>query len=313
MRILVVGAAGQVGGKVAAQAAGRGDEVWGTYRSRPPAIPGVEPAILDKTDRAAVAALVSQIRPDAVVDTGALHNVDYCETHPDEAFRVNRDGSRHLAEASRDVGARFAFVSTDFVFDGAGSPPYAESDAPHPLSVYGESKLAGERAVLDAYPDAVVARPSVVFSWVPPGATGPSTSGKPLNFASWLVHEARLGHPLRIVQDQVASPTLADDLATALLDLLPSAATGTFHAAGATPISRFDFAERLLAVAHLPRGTLTPIATSDLRQVAKRPLNSSLRSDRIAREAGHRMLDLEGAIERFGRAMAATPGPPAPG
>ncbi len=243
-----------------------------------------------------------------MIDTAALHNVDYCERHPEEAFLVNRDGARHLAEAAREVGARFAFVSTDFVFDGAGHPPYTEEDPPHALSVYGESKLAGEASVLSAYPESAIARPSVVYSWVPPGSTGPSTSGKPLNFASWLIHEALQGHVLRIVQDQVASPTLAEDLAGALLALVGGKARGVFHAAGATAISRYDFARRLLETARIPFERVVPITTAELHQVAGRPLNSSLRSERIARETGHAMLGLDESLARFRAAMERSPG-----
>jgi dTDP-4-dehydrorhamnose reductase len=309
MRVLVVGAAGQVGGKVARQAAARGDRVWGTYRTRPPTLEGVEGIVLDKTDPAAVRELLARVRPDGVVDTAALHNVDYCEGHRDEAFLVNRDGSRNVAEAAATVGARLAYVSTDFVFDGTGSPPYSELDPPHSLSVYGESKLAGEQAILAAHPEAVVARPSVVYSWVPPGASGPSTSGKPLNFGSWLVHEAVRGRPLRIVNDQVASPTLADDLAAALLALLAGTGRGVYHTAGATPMSRYEFAQRLLAAASLSTDTLSPVATADLKQVAGRPANSSLRSERLARETGHHMLGIDDAAARFVRAMRDAPGP----
>jgi dTDP-4-dehydrorhamnose reductase len=309
MRLLVVGAAGQLGGELARQALRAGDEVHGTYRTRPPSVPGLLSAPLDKTDPVAVDRLVGSLRPDAVIDTAALHNVDYCEAHPDEAHRVNRDGSATLAAAARAVGARFVFVSTDYVFDGRGHPPYAEEDPPRPISVYGASKLAGEQAVLAAHPGAAVARPSVVYSWVPPEAAGPTSSGKPLNFASWLVHETRRGRPLRIVRDQVGSPTLAEDLAAALLALVGHDARGLFHTAGATAVNRYEFAQRLLRAVDLPTDGLSAITTAELKQAARRPPDSSLRTTRLPAATGHTMLELDAALRRFAAAM----GPPAAG
>lgn len=310
MRLLVVGAGGQVGGRLARQARELGHSVAGTYRLRPPALEGVELCPLDKTSAAEVEATVRRLAPDAVVDTGALHNVDYCETHPDEAMAVNRDGARTLAAAAHARKARFVYVSTDFVFDGSGTPPYRESDEPRPQSVYARSKLEGERAVHDADPGSASARPSVIYSWTPLGGPAESTSGKPLNFASWLVRQVLDGRRVRIVDDQVASPTLADDLAGALLALAGRPASGVFHAAGGTPLSRYDFADRLLQRVGLGTALLDRISSDQLKQVAARPRNSSLRSDRLAREVGYRMLEIGPALDRFAAQFEADPSVP---
>jgi dTDP-4-dehydrorhamnose reductase len=313
MRLLVVGAGGQVGGKLAEQAREAGHTVFGTYRTRPPVIDGVSCSPLDKTKPEEVESIYRRLAPDAIVDTGALHNVDYCESHPEEAMAVNRDGVRSLASHAAATKARFVFVSTDFVFDGSGSPPYTEGDAPHPQSVYARSKLEGELAALQAHPGAAVARPSVIYSWAPLGRAADSSSGKPLNFASWLVRQALDGKELRIVDDQVASPTLADDLAGALLVLAGHRASGVFHAAGATPLSRYDFADRLLTRVGLGTGHLTRIHSDQLKQVAPRPPNSSLRSARIARELGYAMLEVGPALDRFDAQMRSDPAlPPRP-
>jgi dTDP-4-dehydrorhamnose reductase len=310
MRILVVGAGGQVGGKLAARARDAGHSVYGTYRLRPPALEGVELGVLDKTKVEEVETTVRRVAPDAIVDTGALHNVDYCESHPEEAMAVNRDGTRRLARAARERRARFVFVSTDFVFDGSGHPPYRETDLPHPQSVYARSKLEGEVAAHEADLTSAAARPSVIYSWTPLGSGTASSSGKPLNFASWLVRQVLDGKRVRIVDDQVASPTLADDLAGALLVLAGHRATGVFHAAGATALSRYDFADRLLRRVGLGVALLDRISSDQLQQVAVRPKNSALVSDRLAREVGYRTLEIGPALDRFAAQLAADPALP---
>jgi dTDP-4-dehydrorhamnose reductase len=310
MRLLVVGAGGQVGGKLAEQARDAGHTVFGTYRTRPPTLEGVDCLLLDKTKAGEVESVFRRVAPDAVVDTGALHNVDYCEAHPEEAMAVNRDGVRYLASQAAILGARFVFVSTDFVFDGSGHPPYHEEDPPRPQSVYALSKLEGEIAALQAQPSTSIARPSVVYSWAPLGRAADSSSGKPLNFASWLLRQALDGKELRIVDDQVASPTLADDLAGALLALAGHRATGVFHTAGATPLSRYEFAARLLTRVGLGTAHLTRISSDQLKQLAARPKNSSLASERLAREVGYRMLEIGPALDRFDEQMRSDPALP---
>jgi dTDP-4-dehydrorhamnose reductase len=308
MRILVVGAGGQVGRKLVHRARVGPHVVRATYRSQEPQIVGVEAARLDKTQRREVEKQLGEFRPELVIDLGALHNVDYCEQHPEEAFAVNRTGTGHLAEVCRAMNARYLFVSTDYVFDGTGSPPYSEDDSPRPQSAYARSKLEGERLALEKCPNAAVARPSVIFSWVPLTATAETSSGKPLNFASWLIRELVAGKEARIVDDQVASPTLADDLAAALLALGQSAARGVFHTAGATPMDRYSFAERLARRVGAPLDRLRRISSTELRQVAPRPSNSSLRSVRLQREVGYTMMEISTALDAFALEMKDDPG-----
>jgi dTDP-4-dehydrorhamnose reductase len=307
MKVLVVGAAGQVGRSLVAQFDRRGDVVIATFNSRPPGPEAKVVVPLNKTDPEQVRTVLGQHRPDVVVDTGALHNVDYCETHPDEAFAVNRDGTRALAEGARTVGARFVFVSTDFVFDGQKSGPYVESDPPAPVSVYAQSKLEGEVATMRAASTNIVARPSVIYSWLATGSRQASSSGKGMNFGTWAVEEVAHGRPIRIIQDQLASPTLAEDLAGALVALVGQEAGGVFHAAGATATNRYDFTSRLVKGVGLDPSLVQPVRTSDLNQKARRPLNSSLSSDKLFRATGYRTLALPEAIDRFVADLRADP------
>lgn len=301
MRLLIVGASGQVGEAVRRAAAARGDVVLGGYVSRPPPLPPEQVARIDKADPTTIAAALDRLRPDWVVDTGALHNVDYCENHPAEAFATNRDGTGALAKATLGHGAGFLFVSTDFVFDGLGHPPYREEDEPRPLSVYGRSKLEGEMAVRAAGSSTIVVRPSVIYSWIPPGQRAQSVSQKPMNFGTWVIDQLTAGKELRIVEDQIASPTLSDDLAGAILGLLDRRAHGTFHTAGATALSRYEFTVQIARTLGLDVGRVTPIATASLNQVARRPLNSSLDSSKVGPASGHQMATLPEALAQLAR------------
>lgn len=313
-KIVVIGAGGQVGEKLCSLALERGYIVYGTYKSRAAQVPLAGQSLLDKTNTVEVDRLISNIKPDVVIDTGALHNVDYCETHPDEAYAVNRDGTKNLARASKNAGAKFIFVSTDFVFDGTHAP-YSERDMPNPESVYAWSKLQGEQEALITNENTCVCRPSVIYSWVSPtkqAETSSSSSGKPLNFAAWFVSRVVSGKEVNIVTDQIVSPTLADDLARAILALSNSSSTqGVYHTAGATPLSRFEFTVKIAKKLDLNEALIYPTDSSKFKQTAKRPLNSSLVSDRIKNEVGYEMMSIDKALDEFAKQaeLTVTPAP----
>jgi dTDP-4-dehydrorhamnose reductase len=291
-----------VGGKLVDASLLAGDEVHAAYVTRPPIQNVRSSHLLDKTKRDQVMELVEKVRPEVVFDTGALQNVDYCEANPQEALAVNRDGTRNLAEACSLYGARFIFVSTDYVFDGEGGP-YSEDDAANPVNAYGLSKLEGERAALEACAGCVVVRPSVVYSWVAPGDGGASSSGKPLNFGAWLIRQLQTGKQLTIVDDQFGSPTLADDLASAMMALASSSASGVVHTAGSTVLSRYEFALRMAKAVGLDESLLHPVKSSQFKQAARRPANCALISEKLRIVAGHRMMEIDEALLAFARYM----------
>jgi dTDP-4-dehydrorhamnose reductase len=303
MKVLVIGASGQVGRSLVERLSGRGDVVVATFNSRRPSGGASTVDRLDKSDLVSAREVLERHRPEVVIDTGAMHNVDYCESHRAEAFRVNAEGTRAIAEFSRAENARFVFVSTDFVFDGAQREPYRETDPTRPVSVYAESKLAGEEATTAASPENLVVRPSVIYSWLETRARQESSSGKGINFGTWLAEEVAHGRSVRIIEDQTASPTLADDLAGAILALVDHHVSGVVHTAGATAINRFEFSMALVRRIGLDPTLVRPVRTAELHQTAKRPANSSLSSDRLAQATGYRMLDLPAQLDRFVAAM----------
>jgi dTDP-4-dehydrorhamnose reductase len=243
----------------------------------------------DITDVAAVAAATTAFAAEnpggLLVNAAAYTNVERAEDDPDAAFRVNEHGARLLAEAARASGLAFVHVSTDFVFDGAKLGAYVETDEPNPLSVYGASKLAGERAVAEAYPDALMVRTAWVFG--PGGA----------NFPSKVLALAQAGGPLRVVTDERGSPTYTVDLAAGLLDLEGAGAVGLYHLAGSGSCSRYELAVETLRLAGSDVA-VEQVVSTDFATKARRPLNSVL--DRAKAAAlGVAMPDWRDALGRF--------------
>jgi dTDP-4-dehydrorhamnose reductase len=223
-------------------------------------------AELDVADATAVDRVVADVRPDLVLHAAAWTDVDGAEHDPAGAHRVNGDGSRHVARAARRAGAGLVAYSTDYVFDGTNPEGYVESDPTGPRSVYGASKLAGERAVREEHPGAHVVRTAWVF--------GPR--GK--NFVRTML---RLGAELevvRVVDDQVGCPTYTGHLAAATRTLLERCPPGTYHLAGGGACSWYELARAIMTSARLP-ARVEPMTRAELDRPAPRPACSILRSE----------------------------------
>ncbi|MHB1553015.1 MAG: dTDP-4-dehydrorhamnose reductase [Acidimicrobiales bacterium] len=270
MRVLVTGSGGQLGSDLVAAFSGAvppggrrrallGPEGAGAGVD----VTGADHASLRVEDRTAVLEAVLAIRPDVVVHAGAWTAVDACEGDPDRAYQVNALGTRHVAEAARMVGAHLVYVSTDYVFDGRAARPYVEWDEPNPLSVYGRSKLGGER---ECPPDATVVR----TSWVC-GVSGRNMVKTALSLAAG-------DGPLRFVDDQLGSPTFTADLAAAIVTLGLDRRPGTYHVTNTGSTSWYRFVQAVLAAAGHDAGRVEPISTADLDppRPAIRPASSVL-------------------------------------
>lgn len=265
MRALVIGASGQVGAALGERLSARGHGWVGTYTR----VHRAGLLALDIADADATRSVIDKAAPDWVFCAGALTHVDYCEEHPEEAMRLNRDAPALVARIAAERGAGIVFYSTEYVFDGEGGP-YAEDDPVRPLSVYGRSKLEGERAVGEANPRAVIVRTTVVY--------GPEPQRK--NFVYQLLRRGRAGERMRVPDDQVSSPTCNADLAAASVELTEREIRGIYHVAGPEVLDRHAFARLVCRVFGLDAALLEPVATSALGQRARRPLRAGLRIDR---------------------------------
>lgn len=269
--LLVLGGSSLVGGKVAALAR-ESFRVVATYRAAKPKIPGVDFVEASKDHVEAGMALLRKTKPSAVVDTAAMNDVDRCEVERDLAWQVNAGSTGSLARVATDIGARYLFVSTDSVFDGEKGR-YREQDVPRPVNYYGETKLAGEHAVLAATADHLVVRPSLLYGW----------DDRHLNIATWVLGSARDGKPIDVATDRIGSPTFADSLAAGILQLLKVPDGGVYHLAGADGMSRYDFAVRLVNAFGLDPAMVKPVRSADLHLKTPRPADSSLSSAKAKR------------------------------
>lgn len=234
-------------------------------------------AVLREAERFAAGLAAGQ--RGVLLNAAAFTNVERAEEEPGLAYLVNDTGARTLAEIAASVGLGFVHVSTDFVFDGTKDGPYVETDEPNPLSVYGASKLAGESAVAEVYPDALVVRTAWVFG--PAGA----------NFVTKIIAAARTRGSLQVVEDEVGSPTYTLDLAGGILGLEERRARGIYHLAGSDPtrtpigpgVSRYDLALEILSLTGLDDVPVEPVPSTTFPSKAARPANSVLDCGKAAR------------------------------
>lgn len=240
----------------------------------------------DITD-ASIVGRIADARPEVVIHAAAYTDVDGAESNPDRAYAVNADGTRNVAQGAAKAGARLVAVSTDYVYDGTKLTPYVEGDPVAPRSAYGASKLAGEGETLLAKPDAVILRTAWLY-------------GEGKNFVRTILRLASERDELRVVSDQVGSPTAADDLAAAIRSLLDTRAAGIYHAVNSGSCSWHEFAVTILDLAGYNR-RVVPIASTELARPAPRPAYSVLDCTKLAR-LGIRLRPWQAALADYLRA-----------
>jgi dTDP-4-dehydrorhamnose reductase len=258
MRLLLTGASGQLGTDIRKEASG--------IELMP-----LTHAELDITDSAAVLKVCGEFRPDIIINTAAYVLVDDCETNTDTAYAVNAVGAGNVAAAARETGAKLVHISTDYVFGGGeslGQCPLTEFDTPVPVNVYGASKLAGEEKVRHLCHRYFIVRSSGLF-----GTAG--SSGKGGNFVETMLWLAGERGELRVVDDQIFSPTYTRDLATKILQLVATDNYGVFHITNSGACSWCEFTREILRISGLDV-KLTPVTSEQYPLLAVRPAYSVL-------------------------------------
>jgi dTDP-4-dehydrorhamnose reductase len=253
MKAVVIGANGQLGSDLCQELIGK-DLVALTHSD------------VDITDMDSVKQALTRHSPAVVINTAAFHRVDDCETDQDKAFLVNALGARNVAVVAQEMGAKLIHISTDYVFGGEGEArdiPYTEFDTPIPPNIYGKSKLAGENFVRHLCQRHFIVRTSGLF-----GVAG--ASGKGGNFVETMLRLARERDELRVVNDQVFSPTYTADLARKIAQLIITEYYGTFHITNSSICSWYEFTTEILRLAGL-KTTVKPITSDQYPQKAKRP------------------------------------------
>ena len=217
---------------------------------------------------------IESLRPDIVINIAAYTNVDGCESHDEKAFAINAEGMRHVALGALRCRAKVVYLSTDYIFDGKKREPYLEDDPPHPLSVYGRSKLRGEQYVQEMVEDALIVRTQWLY-----GKYGN-------NFVASVLRQAREKKVLSIVNDQVGSPTYTIDLSRAISVLIQCDARGVFHVANSDLCTWFAFGQEILKLSGMEGVRIVPISSEELGRPATRPLYSVLNTEKLKRETG---------------------------
>jgi dTDP-4-dehydrorhamnose reductase len=262
MRIFITGGSGLAGSKLAEMALARGEQVYSGYAHNQP--PYGKEVKFDLLDANGIRDIIERMRPDIIVHSAALTDVDRCEREKDLAYKINVEGTRAIAEAARRAGSYLIYISTDYVFDGQRGL-YREEEETNPVSYYGLSKLQGEQFCLD---QGCIARTCVIYGSRP-------ASGK-VNFALWLLNALKSGKEARVVTDQFITPTLNSNLAAMVLEAADRHLSGIYHLSGASRVSRYDFACELARAFDLDRRLILPTQMSDIGWLARRPMDSSL-------------------------------------
>jgi dTDP-4-dehydrorhamnose reductase len=233
---------------------------------------GIDLPDIDITSLESVRRVLLTLKPEIIINAAAYTDVDGCEANVEQAMAVNGEGVGLLALTAREIGAKLVQISTDYVFNGSKGTPYLEDDSQEPLSIYGESKLAGELNAAMA-PEYLIVRTQWLYG----------LHGK--NFVETMLRLATEKSELAVVDDQIGSPTWTYDLALAIKALLDKGCSGTYHAANSGFCSWNEFARAIFAEEGLPV-TVTGMTTKDLNRPANRPLHSTLDCGKLKEDTG---------------------------
>ncbi|MBL7981059.1 MAG: NAD(P)-dependent oxidoreductase [Flavobacteriales bacterium] len=282
MKILITGSNGLLGQKlVAALRNNASVELVATSRGadRSPEPLAERYMAMDITNKTEVDAVFDKVRPDVVIHTAAMTNVDACEQDPEACRLQNVVATEYLVNAAERHNSHFIHLSTDFIFDGTAGP-YKEEDVPAPLSIYGQSKLDAEHVVMNSgLAKWAIARTIIVYGVAP----GLSRS----NVVLWAKSALENGQPIKVVDDQWRMPTLAEDLADGCIRIAERGACGIFNLSGPDGMSILELVQRVGAFFHLDTSVVTPVKSDTLGQPAKRPPHTGFVLDKARRELGY--------------------------
>ena len=280
MKLFITGGSGLLGCKIAEIALKKYEVYTGYCHNKPEFGEPVKFDLAKDTD----VEIIYKIKPEVIIHTAALTNVDECETNKELAYKINVEGTKRVAEIANELGALLVYVSTDYVFSG-DKGMYKEEDEPNPMNYYGHTKLLGEKYC------ECIARPCVIYGAKP-------ASGK-VNFALWIIKTLRNGEELKIVTDQFITPTLNTNLAMMLLEISERRLNGIFHTAGATRVSRYEFALRIADKLGLDKDLVISSRMEQMKWLAKRPKDSSLDTSKVSGYLKEKTLNLDMALEIF--------------
>ena len=281
MKVVVIGANGQLGGNLVSAYLAAGETVIGLTHTD-----------IEISEQASTRAALLALAPDVIVNTAAMHHVERCEQVPATAFAVNALGAKNLALTANELGALLIHVSTDYVFDGRSSLPYTEADSPLPLNVYGNTKLAGEYFIRSLAARHQVVRTSGLYGKRPCRAKGG------LNFVELMLKLGKERGKVRVVDDEFVSPTFTGDLAEQMVTLSQSGCNGLFHATAEGSCSWFQFASEIFSLAGT-QASVEVATPGEFPTKVARPKYSVLENQRLKHLALNRLQPWRDGLRRY--------------
>jgi len=293
VKLLVTGASGLLGTRICQLATKQNYEVYSAHSEHTPQFG--TPIKLDITDGTALKQLFDKTKPDAVVHSAALTDVDECEKERDLAWKINVESTSNIAQLCHRHNCFLVYISTDYVFNGEKGN-YKETEQTAPINNYGLTKLEGEEEVKRSRAEYCIARASVIYGSIP-------AAGK-VNFALWLIEKLEKKEETKTVTDQWNSPTLNTNLAEMILEIVEKRITGTFHLAGATRLSRHEFAQKIAETFNLDKNCLLPTSSKEMQWLAQRPKDSSLNVDKAKQTLKNKPLQISEALSKLKMEMS---------
>ncbi len=276
MKVLVTGINGQLGHDVMGELKKRGHEAV-----------GVDIEEMDITDAECVKRVMTQTAPEAVIHCSAYTAVDRAEEEVELCRRVNAEGTRNVAEVCAGLDCKLLYLSTDYIFSGEGERPWEPGDEPDPLNVYGLTKFEGEQEIKSRMDKYFIVRISWVF-----GVNGN-------NFIKTMLRLGRENGAVRVVDDQIGSPTYTYDLAVLLVDMIETEKYGEYHASNEGICSWYEFAKEIFAAAGMNEVEVTPVTSEEFPAKAKRPKNSRMSKEELVKNGFNKLPSWQDAVKRY--------------
>lgn len=280
MKVLVTGVKGQLGFDVMNELRGRGHDAV-----------GVDIDEMDITNGGQVQEVLTANAPDAVIHCSAYTAVDRAEEEPEICRKVNAEGTKNIAEVCASLDCKLIYLSTDYIFSGDGERPWEPDDTPAPLNVYGQTKYEGEEEIKSRLNKYFIVRISWVF-----GINGN-------NFVKTMLRLGRENGAVKVVDDQIGSPTYTYDLAKLLVDMAESEAYGQYHATNEGICSWYEFAKEIFRAAGMDEVTVTPVSSDEFPAKAKRPKNSRMSKEELVKNGFNRLPSWQDAVGRYVREL----------
>ena len=295
-KLFVIGVGGLTGSKLVE--IGKDDfEIFGSYNYRDPKSSIVKNVNLDITNSSKIRDILEKIKPDIVINTAGINNVDYCEKYPDEATKINIQAVKEICQITKENGIKFVQLSSDSVFDGTEQLPYEETDYPKPINYYGKTKIQSEKIVLEN-PINVVVRASVLYGYLSDNlAQIESSSKKSINFGQWLINKLILNEKVKIITDEYSSPIIVDDFARSILHIIKHEKSGLFHSAPKLQITRYDFSIKIAKALGLSVELIEPVSNKELGRDVNTGSNKCLNSKKLSDNLNYKFLTLDESLD----------------